>query len=117
MRGELRKLWPRKTAGPDNVCPLKTCAAELGEPLQWVFNMSLQLGRVPTIWKTSCIVPVPMKYRPSELNDFRLVALTSHLMKTMERLFLNLLRPQVQHAEDSLQFAYRAEVGVEDAVL
>ena len=38
-------------------------------------------------------------------------------MKTLERLFLNRLRPQVQHAEDSLQFAYRAEVGVEDAIL
>ncbi|TWW74094.1 LIM zinc-binding domain-containing [Takifugu flavidus] len=68
---------------------------------------SLELGKVPTLWKTSCIIPVPKKNRPSELNDFRPVALTSHLMKTLERLFLNLLRPQVQHAEDSLQFAYR----------
>ncbi|KAM9852931.1 solute carrier family 35 member F2 [Aulostomus maculatus] len=38
-------------------------------------------------------------------------------MKTLKRLFLNLLRPQVQHAEDPLQFAYRWKVGVEDAVL
>ncbi|TWW77337.1 putative RNA-directed DNA polymerase from transposon BS [Takifugu flavidus] len=85
----------------------QTCAAELGEPLQRVFNLSLELGKVPTLWKTSCIIPVPKKNRPSELNDFWPVALTSHLMKTLERLFLNLLRPQVQHAEDSLQFAYR----------
>ena len=63
VRGELRKLRPKKAAGPDNVCSrlLKTCAAELGEPLQHVFNLSLQLGRVPTLWKTSCIVPVPKK--------------------------------------------------------
>uniref|UniRef100_A0A665T724 Reverse transcriptase domain-containing protein n=1 Tax=Echeneis naucrates TaxID=173247 RepID=A0A665T724_ECHNA len=119
VRGELRKLHPRKAAGPDKVSPrlLKTCAAELGEPLQHVFNLSLQLGKVPTLWKTSCIVPVPKKNRPSELNDFRPVALTSQLMKTLERLFLNLLRPQVQHAQDPLQFAYRAGVGVEDAIL
>jgi len=38
-------------------------------------------------------------------------------MKTLQRLFLILLRPQVQHAEDPLQFAYRAAVGVEDAIL
>ncbi|TWW80580.1 putative RNA-directed DNA polymerase from transposon BS [Takifugu flavidus] len=95
----------------------QTCAAELGEPLQRVFNLSLELGKVPTLWKTSCIIPVPKKNRPSELNDFRPVALTSHLMKTLERLFLNLLRPQVQHAEDSLQFAYRDKVGVEDAII
>ncbi|TWW64024.1 putative RNA-directed DNA polymerase from transposon BS [Takifugu flavidus] len=103
----------------NRVCPrlLQTCAAELGEPLQRVFNLSLELGKVPTLWKTSCIIPVPKKNRPSELNDFRPVALTSHLMKTLERLFLNLLRPQVQHAEDSLQFAYRDKVGVEDAII
>ncbi|KAI3356752.1 hypothetical protein L3Q82_003430 [Scortum barcoo] len=112
---------PRKAAGPDKVCPrlLKTCAAELGEPLQRIFNLSLQIGigRVPTLWKTSRIVPVPKKNRPSELNDFRPVALTSHLMKTLERLFLSLLRPQVQHAQDRLQFAYQPGVGVEDAIL
>ncbi|KAI3376159.1 hypothetical protein L3Q82_016681 [Scortum barcoo] len=119
VRGQLRKLRPRKAAGPDKVCPrlLKTCAAELGEPLQWIFNLSLQIGRVPTLWKTSRIVPVPKKNRPSELNDFRPVALTSHLMKTLERLFLSLLRPQVQHAQDRLQFAYQPGVGVEDAIL
>jgi len=38
-------------------------------------------------------------------------------MKTLERLLLSLLRPQVQHAEDRLQFAYQPKVGVEDAIL
>ncbi|KAI4884278.1 hypothetical protein NFI96_003576 [Prochilodus magdalenae] len=39
------------------------------------------------------------------------------MMKTMERLLLNHLRPQVHHAEDPLQFAYREKVGVENAIL
>ncbi|KAI3363551.1 hypothetical protein L3Q82_012149 [Scortum barcoo] len=75
VRGQLRKLRHRKAPGPDKVCPrlLKTCAAELGEPLQRIFNLS--------------------------------------------RLFLSLLRPQVQHAQDRLQFAYQPGVGVEDAIL
>lgn len=38
-------------------------------------------------------------------------------MKTLVRLLLSLLRPQVQHAEDRLQFAYQPDVGVEDAIL
>lgn len=119
VRGELRKIRPGKAAGPDKVCPrlLKACATELGAPLEHIFNLSLRLGRVPTLWKTSCIVPVPKKPRPGELNDFRPVALTSHLMKTLERLVLHLIRPQVQHAQDPLQFAYREKVGVEDAIL
>ncbi|KAF1391760.1 hypothetical protein PFLUV_G00045430 [Perca fluviatilis] len=45
------------------------------------------------------------------------MALTSHLMKTLERLFLSLLRPQVQHTQDRLQFAYQPNVGVGDAIL
>ncbi|KAI4880336.1 hypothetical protein NFI96_004093 [Prochilodus magdalenae] len=119
VKDELRRLHIRKAAGPDRMCPrlLKSCAAELGAPLQHIFNLSLHLGRVPTLWKTSCLVPVPKKGRPSELNDFRPVALTSHVMKTLERLLLHFLRPQVQRAMDPLQFAYREKVGVEDAML
>ncbi|KAI4899898.1 hypothetical protein NFI96_003346 [Prochilodus magdalenae] len=90
---------------------LKACAAQLGEPLQHVFNLSLRLGRVPATWKTTCLIPVPKKAHPKELNDYRPVALTSHVMKTMERLLLNHLRPQVHHAEDPLQFAYTGEGG------
>lgn len=119
MRTELRRLNLRKAAGPDGVSSrlLKACAEELGDPLQQVFNLSLRLGRVPSLWKTSCIVPVPKKNRPSVLNDYRPVALTSQVMKTLERLVLQLMRPQVQSVRDPLQFAYQEKVGVEDAVL
>ncbi|KAM3860001.1 uncharacterized protein ACN63O_016557 [Diretmus argenteus] len=95
---------------------LKACAAVLGEPLKHIFDLSLRLGRVPTLWKTSCLIPVPKKPHPSELNDFRPVALTSRMMKTMERLLLHTLRPQIRHALDPLQFAYQEKVGVDDAI-
>ncbi|XP_061107793.1 receptor-interacting serine/threonine-protein kinase 4-like [Conger conger] len=119
VSGELRRRRPRKAAGPDRVCPrlLKACAVELGEPLQHVFNLSLRLGKVPAMWKTSCLIPVPKKPHPSQLNNYRPVALTSHMMKTMERLLLNILRPQVRHALDPLQIAYQVKVGVEHAII
>ncbi|XP_029297764.1 uncharacterized protein LOC115014824 isoform X2 [Cottoperca gobio] len=83
--GELKRLRPSKAAGPDGVCPrmLKACSAELEEPLQCMFNLSLQLGRVPVLWKTSCLINVPKKKHPREPDDFRPVAPTSHMMKTM----------------------------------
>ncbi|KAK3560961.1 hypothetical protein QTP86_023151, partial [Hemibagrus guttatus] len=52
-----------------------------------------QRTRVPQLWKTSCIIPVPKKPRPGELNDYRPVALTSHKMKTMERVLLHHMTP------------------------
>lgn len=37
-------------------------------------------------------------------------------MKTLKRLFVDLLRPQVQHAQYRLQFTYQAGVGMEDTI-
>ena len=119
VRMELRRLRPGKATGPDDVCPrlLKVCVDQLAEPLQLLFNLSLQEGRVPVLWKTSCLVPVPKAGRPAELNDYRPVSLTSHIMKTLERLILRHLRPQTIHALDPLQFRYREHTGVDDTLL
>lgn len=51
-----------------------------------------------------------------ELN-YRPLALTSQLQRTQGWLLLNLLGPQVQAAQDSLQFAYQAAAGAKDAIL
>lgn len=119
VRAELRRLNPCKGPGPDGVSPrlLKDCAEQLALPLQTLFNCSLQSGGVPVLWKTSCLIPVPKQARATEIKNFRPVALTSHIMKTLERLVLRLLRPLVQHALDPLQFAYQEALGVEDAIL
>ncbi|KAI4897720.1 hypothetical protein NFI96_007252 [Prochilodus magdalenae] len=75
-------------------------------------RVSCRRGRQPAL------ISSPQEGTPErKLNDYRPVALTSHVMKTMERLLLNHLRPQVHHAEDPLQFVYREKVGVEDAIL
>ena len=113
---ELKKLNEGKAAGPDEVCPrlLKFYDDQLAELLQELFNLSLQSGRVPALWKTSCLVPVPKTGRPAVLNNYRPVA---HIIKTLERLFLRHLRPLTEHALDPLQFGYRESVGVVDAVL
>lgn len=101
VRGELRRLRPSEAAGPVRVCPrmLKACAT----------------------WEGPCTVEDIMSYPSSEEGtpqcaDSRPVALTSHVMKTLERLLLSLLRPQVRHELDPLQFAYQEKVGVENVV-
>ena len=38
-------------------------------------------------------------------------------MKSLERLVLSLLRPQVSSSLDPLQFAYQSRLGVEDAII
>ena len=119
VRSELRRMKIRKAAGPDAISSrlLKTCANELCDVVGYIFNLSLRLGKVPQLWKTSCVVPVPKTPHPKDLNSYRPVALTSHLMKTLERLLLVHLRPLVSSSMDPLQFAYQPGIGVEDAII
>ncbi|KAI3368493.1 hypothetical protein L3Q82_025503, partial [Scortum barcoo] len=86
--------------GPDGITPriLKTCASQLSPVLGHLYNLSLSQEKVPMLWKTSCLVPVPKKSRPSDPADYRPVALTSHVMKVLERLVLAQLRPQAGHS-------------------
>lgn len=61
-----------------------------------VFSMSLRLQKVLLLWKTSCLVPVPNKTCSSDPKDYRPLAPTSHIMKILERLVLEELRPMVR---------------------
>ncbi|KAI3351348.1 hypothetical protein L3Q82_005892 [Scortum barcoo] len=109
VRNALKKNRARKAAGPDGISSrlLKSCADQLCGIFGYTFNLSLKLGRVPQLWKTSCIVPVPKTPHPKELNSYRPVALTSHLMKTLERLVLAHLRPLVSSFMDPVAAAVR----------
>ncbi|TWW66964.1 hypothetical protein D4764_02G0000050 [Takifugu flavidus] len=119
VRRELERLNQRKAAGPDGISPrvLRNCSRQLCGILQHLFNQSLHLQRIPVLWKTSCLVPVPKKTHPVAPSDYRPRALTSHIMKVMEQLVLTHLRPLVSPFQDPLQFAYQPKVGVDDAVI
>jgi len=80
---ELRRLQSGRAPGPDGVCPrlLRDCAGQIAVPLQWLFNMSLQMEKARYCGKLLYLIPVPKLGQPVELNDYRLVALTAHIMK------------------------------------
>ncbi len=80
---ELSKHRTNKPSGPDNISlrVLRACSGQLAGAFQHLFSLSLILRKVPKLWKTSCIVPVPKKGRYSALSYYRTVALTSYVMK------------------------------------
>ena len=119
VRTEFRRVHPKKAAGPDQIKPkiLKTCADQLAGIFTVLFNLSFSQCIVPSIWKTSCIVPIPKKKPVSCLNDLRPVALTSSVIKVLERIVLKRLESLVDPFLDPLQFAYRRKRNAEDAVL
>ncbi|KAK3537244.1 hypothetical protein QTP70_004664 [Hemibagrus guttatus] len=113
-----KRLNTRKATGPDSVSPslLKHCANQLSPVFTDIFNTSLETCHVPACFKTSAIVPVPKKTKITGLNDYRPVALTSVVMKSFERLVLSYLKDITDSLLDPLQFAYRANRSVDDAV-
>ncbi len=105
-----RKNKRRKAPGPDGVWkPALTIFTQ-------IFNRSLELCEVSSCFKRSTIIPVPKKPKITGLNDYRLVDLTSVSMKSFERLVLAYLKDTNGPLLDPLQFAYRANRSVDDAV-
>ncbi len=88
VRRELKRVNVRKAAGPDGITGrvLRSCADQFAGLFTSIFNESLATSVVPTSFKKSVIIPVPKNSKPSCLNDYRPVALTSTVMKVFERL-------------------------------
>ncbi|KAK1802485.1 hypothetical protein P4O66_022156, partial [Electrophorus voltai] len=119
---DVRRVFKRvntgKAMGPDGICGrvLKACADQLAPVFTDIFNLSLTLGIVPSSFKRSTIVPVPKKPRPSDLNDYRPVALTSVVMKCFEKLVRDFITSSLPASTDPLQFAYRHNRSTDDAI-
>ncbi len=60
VKSVLQKLNPNIAMGPDamNPCLLKECANQLAGPLSRIFNMSLQQGIYPALWKDAIVTAI-----------------------------------------------------------
>ncbi len=117
VRRELKRVNVRKAAGPGGITGrvLRSCADQLAGLFTSIFNESLATSVVPTSFKKSVIIPVPKNSKPSCLNDYRPVALTSTVMKVFERLLKKHICSSIPATLDPLQFAYRPNRSTEDA--
>ena len=91
VKDQLDILNSSKPSGPDGVAPmiLKKISISLVSPLTFLFNQSLQCGRLPYIWKRSHVTPVyKNKGSMSEVSNFRPISLTCVLCKMMEKILV-----------------------------
>ncbi|KAK2905569.1 hypothetical protein Q8A73_009512 [Channa argus] len=118
VRKTLRRVNPRKSAGPDNIPNrvLRECAEQLAHIFTDIFNIFLSSNVVPTCLRTTTIVPVPKKSSVSCLNDYRPVALTPIVMKCFERLVMWHIKSQLPTSLDPMQFAYFPNRSTDDAI-
>lgn len=99
---------------PDSI--LHHCAAELARVFTNIFSTTLCQSSLPMCFTESVIIPVPKTKTISCLNDYRLIDLTSAVMKSFERIILKHLKIVTTPLMDPYQFAYRANRSVEDTV-
>ncbi len=108
----------RKAAGPDGITGrvLRSCADQHAGLFTSIFNESLATSVVPTSFQKYVIIPVTKNSKPSCLNDYHPVALTSTVMKVFERLLKKHICSSIPANLDPFQFAYRPNRSTDDAI-
>eukprot|EP00061_Rhincodon_typus_P007338 g28939.t1 len=95
---------------------LRSRADQLVEVFTDNINLSLLQSEVPICYKKTTIIPVPKKTHVMCLNDYRPVALTSIIMKCVERLVTAHINSSLPACLDPLQLAYWQNRSTEDAI-
>ena len=65
VENSLAKLNYKKSPGPDGIIPqaVMRSAAQLAHIITQLFNISLESGTVPTLWKTGHVTPIPKPHQ------------------------------------------------------
>ena len=82
-----------------------------------LFQRSIDTQVVPLLWKTAVVYPLPKVSHPSSSKDYRPIAFTSILVKSLKRIIKTYIMNSCRHALDPLQFAYRFGRGTDDAIV
>ena len=116
----LSALDVNSSLGPDGIhpCILKNCSS-LVRPIYMIFVESMRIGKLPSHWKFSQIIPIHKKGSRSNPANYRPISLTSVLCKSMERL---IARSLMEYLESNCilspdQFGFRSGMSVEDQLL
>ena len=89
----INELGNKSAAGPDRfpAILLKNCKEALAKPLYLIRRTSLDSGQIRTILKQSVIIPIYKDGDRKVPKNYRPVALTSHIIKTFEKVLRNAL--------------------------
>ena len=104
----LLSLDANKATGPDKIPArlLRSCAPYICSSLCNLFNKCLTLGKVPTEWKLSNIVPILKGGPTKEVSNYRPISLLPIVSKVMERCVYNKLIAHISSQLHELQFGF-----------
>jgi len=84
---ELLKLKGTSSSGPDNIPSIfyKKFAVFFAYPLSKIFTASFDVGRLPSVWLKSNVVPILKKGSAANPENYRPISLTCIACRIMER--------------------------------
>ena len=90
----LIKLNTKKSSGPDGLDPyfLKIAAEHIAEPLTYIFNLTIETGIIPSVWKSAYVTPLLKGGDRSNPNNYRPISKLSALAKVLEGLISDQLK-------------------------
>lgn len=102
----------RKSLEPDGISGHVLCYCAFTS----ILKESLAPPVVPMCLKKSTIIPIPKNSNPSDLNDYRSIALPSLVMKVFVWIFKDLICSSLPSSLDLLQFTYQHNRSTNDAI-
>ncbi|KAL1446877.1 hypothetical protein WDU94_003620 [Cyamophila willieti] len=86
-----KSLQSSRVAGSDSIPSfiVKGSINILAPILCKIFNLCLKLGKFPTDWKTSIVVPVPKNSNVNNVQNYRPISLLTNFSKVFEKIILN----------------------------
>lgn len=110
IKKAIRRFSPYKKSGPDNIypCMLQYAIDEVAPILQEIYKFSMKTGYIPKKMLQIKVIflPKPGKASYKEASSYRSISLMSFLLKTMERLIAEHMKPIIDNLHMS-QYAYR----------
>lgn len=109
LRTAVKRLKPSTSAGPDGVPPFlaKDCISVLEQPLLYIFNLCLEMGTYPSIWKVSRVTPVPKVTSSNDVCEHRPIAILSAFGKIFESVINGNLIRQINSQLNNAQHGFR----------
>lgn len=91
----------------------------IAEPLMYLFNLTLELNVIPSVWKSAYVLPLLKGGEPSLLNNYRPISNLSVLAKVLESLVCNQMKMFLSDNDilSTFQSGFRKQHGTTTAAM